>query len=89
MASIGTFVDIFFIQNISFAWSSMRDPLAIKYPSILTDSVVTFPHRLPFAALRRAISAEVGFEPTSYWAAFYLKGSDNVCFHFCHGLVFT
>ena len=53
MANIGSFVNIFFVQNISFAWSSMRDPLAIKYPSILTDSVVVFTiYRLPIAAPR-------------------------------------
>lgn len=88
MASIGAFVDIFFIQDISFAWSSMRDPLAIKYPSILTDLVVVFTiYCLSVAAPR--LYGGGWIRTNTIRLLNYLQGSDNVCFHFCHGLILT
>lgn len=57
MASIGVFIRRHILHSkYMHRVISMRDPLAIKYPSILTDLVVAFTiYRLPFAAPRRTI----------------------------------
>ena len=87
MVSIGSFVDIFFIQNIRRVVKYAR-PTRLSYPSILTDSVVVFPiYCLPFAAPR--LYGEGWIRTNTIRLLSYLKGSDNVCFHFCHGLILT